>query len=161
MSRNQQFSITVTLRKVATGHKVTAFAMDDMNQAYSIAKILISSQAYSHCYAVGTSWNGDTLFNVQPEQPQVAPYQMPQAAPQLPYYPQQQAYPQQHQYPQPQYPQNGYYQQQPQYPALPHYQQPQQPQQPFYPPPTHQPQRMVVEAEVIEDNRPALPRGSR
>lgn len=158
MSRNQpQFTVTVAIRKIQTGHRVFVFGMEDMNHAYSVAKILIASPAYAHCYAVGTSWNGDTLFNVQPEAQHPAPYQAPQPA-QLPYYP-----PPQHAYPQHQgYPQQQHYQQQPQYPALPHYQQPQQhqyPQQPHYPQ-QQQPQRIVVDAEFV-DNRPALPQGSR
>jgi hypothetical protein len=87
-------NVTVTLRKVSTGHRVTAFSLDDLNHGYSIATILVRSQEYGRCYAVGTSWQGDVLFNVQPEAPSMAPYQAPQT-PQVhaPPPPRQYAYP--------------------------------------------------------------------
>lgn len=65
--------ITLTLRKISTGYKVVAVAGDDMNHLYSIARILIRSPEYNRCYAVGTDWEGNQLFNVQPEQVYQAP----------------------------------------------------------------------------------------
>jgi hypothetical protein len=135
--------VTVTLRKVSTGHRVCAFQLDDLNHAYSIAMVLVRSREYMRCYAVATDWQGDVLFNLQPEQVAQgpAPYVAPQPQPQHYALPQPQ-YPVQPQYPQPQYPpphQSGFYpQQQFAPPALPQYQQPQQ-----------QPQ--VIDAEIVDD----------
>jgi hypothetical protein len=97
MARGQ--NITVTLRRVASGHKVCAFAMDDLNHAYSIAMVLVRSPEYSRCYAVATDWQGDALFNVQPDQvaQAPAPYHAPAPPPVYPQH-QLQAYA-----PQPQY----------------------------------------------------------
>ena len=151
MSRNNAGpGITLTIRKVSSGYKVVALQGEDMNHLYSIARILIRSPEYQRCYAVGTDWQGNSLFNVQPEQvyqPQ-APYQTPYQTPQQPY------------------PQMGYQQpQQPQY-ALPAYQQQAQPGNPYAMPPGYQAPpgyravpAYVEDAEVDEPYgvRPAYP----
>lgn len=111
--------ITVTIRKVSSGYKVTSFAGEDLNQLYSISKVLMKSTEYARCYCVALDWQGEQLFEVRPEQSAPAPYQAPvpqhhqphpqmnnygyQHTPQLP--PQQQAYypPPQQQMPQRQY----------------------------------------------------------
>ena len=137
MSTRTSSSITVTLRKVSTGAKVCAFAMEDQNHAYSIAKVLMRSTEYGRCYTICTSWDGDQLFCIQPEQVQntPAPYMAP-APPMVP----------QHHYPM-----------QPQLPAYAP--------QPVYaqPPPQYRPRQesyidTVGGPEIPEDPfRPALP----
>ena len=137
-------SITVALRKVSSGHRVTAFQMDDMNHAYSIATILLRSPEYSRCFAVALDFQGDQIFHLTPEQVTQAP---------APYcVPQQQA-------PQPQYAPQGYAQ--PQYaPALPQYAPPPQQPPPFQGYPAQYPQQgyaqphPTYQAEVVEDFPP-------
>lgn len=128
-------NITVSLRKVSTGYRVTQFAMDDLDHAYSIATVLLRSQEYSRCFAIALSWQGDQVFHLTPEQVTQGP--APYCAP-IP--------PQAHGYappgyaPQPQYP-----------PALPQYAQP-YPQQGYPPHPQgYPPQQPVYQAEVVED----------
>lgn len=129
--------IVVTLRKISSGHKVCAIQGDSMDHLYSIARILIRSAEYNRCYAVGADWQGNQLFNVQPEQvyQAPAPYQAPQQG----------------------YPQMGYQQQgcpqQPQY-ALPAYQQPPmapQPGNPYGAPPGYRAVPAYVEEARADD----------
>lgn len=98
---SKHLTFTVTLRKVTTGYKVAAFLCDDMNHAYSMAAVLIKSQEYCRCYAVGVDWQGNQAFVVNPVEecapppvamPQVQhqpqPAYVPQFAPQQASYPQ-------------------------------------------------------------------------
>jgi hypothetical protein len=140
MSKGSSGSIVVVLRKISSGHKVVAFQGDSMDHMYSIARILIGSQEYNRCYAVGADWQGNQLFNVQPEQvyQAPAPYQAPQQGyPQMP----QGVYPQQYALPP--------YQQRPSPPPMP------QQGQPYGPPPGYRAVPAYVEDSYAAEPSPA------
>lgn len=58
---------TCTIRKISTGHKITAFQGDSLDHLRSIGLVLVASPNYSRCYIVCTDWQGNVLFNLQPQ----------------------------------------------------------------------------------------------
>jgi hypothetical protein len=138
---SKSLSITVTIRKISSGYKVTAFAGENQDHLYSICKVLMKSPEYARCYCVALDWQGEPLFEVRPEEASPAPYQMPQRAPQLP---QQTDYGYQHPTPPPQQyhhaqlPQQAYYP-----PVQQHY---------AAPPPQYARSTVATHEGVIESN---------
>lgn len=75
---------TLTLRKVETGYKVTSFAMDDLQHAYSVATTIMQGPNYARCYLVCVDRNRAQMFVVHHGVPAAAP--AAQGAPQPAYY---------------------------------------------------------------------------
>lgn len=70
---------TVSLRKVSTGHKVTAFMMESLDDARAIAVTLVNSTNYNRCFASCLDWQGEQCFAIYPQSAeQVPPPQVPQ-----------------------------------------------------------------------------------
>lgn len=131
-------TITVTLRRRASGYRASAFIAESLDWAHALASAVLASPAFGDYFAVATDWTGREMFTIGLAVPMQAAPQVQQAAawspaqpyhqPQLPAYqaPQQGAYgPAQPQAPYP-YPQpaNPYAGQQGAARALPAYQPP-------------------------------------
>lgn len=63
--------ITVTLRKRDTGYRIWAFQTDNQEWAKTAAQILVNSTTFRNCFAVGTDWEGEIVFECRPEGDQV------------------------------------------------------------------------------------------
>lgn len=62
---NQMY--TCSVRKISTGHKLMAFQGDNLQHLHDICTTLMQSPNYSRCYIVCVDWQGNTLFNIQPQ----------------------------------------------------------------------------------------------
>lgn len=62
---NQMY--TCSVRKISTGHKLMAFQGDNLQHLHNICTTLMQSPNYSRCYIVCVDWQGNTLFNIQPQ----------------------------------------------------------------------------------------------
>lgn len=150
---------TCTIRKVSTGYKLSAFQGDNLEHLHAICATLMQSPNYSRCYIVCVDWQGNVLFNMQPQAPQALAPGMGMA-PQAAHYPQQ--LPQAAYAPQPAVPPpppawGQYYEQERAMAAqaqLPAYRRPA--------PPASHTQQVVIDAEFVDDSyAPALPAYSR
>jgi hypothetical protein len=74
-------TVTLVVRKLSSGYRVCALAVDSLDHAWSIANVLVRAPEYSRCFVAATGWDGSDLWVVGMPAPSYAPAPARYAAP--------------------------------------------------------------------------------